>query len=177
MVSTIDKLLADKKTRLHRIEYGGLSKQELKDKLCRSGIKLNLYAGILLDSDVFIISQSGKEAFVGELTVQDLGFECGATLCQLLASVEKTGLHLCPLELGPYFRLEFLDQEEEFEGENHKAPKGSLTILSEPLIPDDDSFPKGFYLRKIDGELWLRGYCCSMEYVWAPTDRVAVSLH
>ncbi len=156
------------------LQYGGLTKQQLRDVLSRSGIRLNLYAQMLFDTELFVVSTTHNKAIVAQLSIQDLGFENGTTFYQLLASVERAGFHLCPLELGPYLRLKFVDQEEEFEGESHKAPKGSLTILSDPLIPTDDSFPKGFYLRKIDGTLWLRGYCCSLDYVWAPTDRIAV---
>ena len=43
----------------------------------------------------------------------------------------------------------------------------SITIASEILTEDDD-FPKGFYLRKIDGMLWLRGYLADQLHVWNP---------
>lgn len=33
-----------------------------------------------------------------------------------------------------------------------KTPEGAVTVVSE-IIKDQVSFPKGFYLRKIDGEL------------------------
>ena len=35
--------------------------------------------------------------------------------------------------------------------------------LSE-LLEGDDAFPKGLYLRKVDGGLWLRGYVCDPAY-------------
>jgi hypothetical protein len=51
----------------------------------------------------------------------------------------------------------------------HRAPAGSITIASSPL-DDRDETPKGFYLRRVDGTLWLRGYRSSPAHVWDPED-------
>ena len=45
----------------------------------------------------------------------------------------------------------------------HSSPDGAITVLSE-LLEGDDAFPKGLYLRKVDGNLWLRGYVCDSAY-------------
>lgn len=45
----------------------------------------------------------------------------------------------------------------------HSSPDGAVTVLSE-LLEGDDAFPKGLYLRKVDGNLWLRGYVCDSAY-------------
>jgi hypothetical protein len=39
-------------------------------------------------------------------------------------------------------------------------------------LVEDDEFPKGFYLRRIDGVLWLRGYRSGPAHVWSPDDRL-----
>lgn len=44
-----------------------------------------------------------------ELTVEDLGFLEGANTTQIYKRAGELGLELCPLELGPYLRLEYLD--------------------------------------------------------------------
>lgn len=47
----------------------------------------------------------------------------------------------------------YLDQPEGYSGhpiQQHRAPVGSITIASEILTEDED-FPKGFYLRRING--------------------------
>jgi hypothetical protein len=107
-----------------------------------------------------------------ELTVGDLGFSDGATTTQIFKRASELGLELCPLELGPYLRLEYLDQAEGYSAsalQQHQAPSGSITIASEILTKDDD-FPKGFYLRRINGMLWLRGYRADHLHVWNPDD-------
>jgi len=48
-----------------------------------------------------------------------------------------------------------------------RAPSGSIKIASQPLS-DDVEYPKGFSLRVVDGELWLRGYRCDDSYVFEP---------
>jgi hypothetical protein len=81
---------------------------------------------------------------------------------------------LCPLELGPHPRLQFLDQPEGHLGHpssKHRAPHGSITVASRPLTEDYET-PKGFYLRRIDGVLWLRGYCSAPDDIWNPEDRL-----
>jgi hypothetical protein len=101
-----------------------------------------------------------------EISVLDLGFTQGASDSSVLEASTVHGLALCPLELGPHLRLQpegFLDRPPS----KHCAPPNSITIASEPLTEDDD-FPKGFYVRRIEGTLWLRGYCSSPEHIRGP---------
>jgi hypothetical protein len=41
-----------------------------------------------------------------------------------------------------------------------------------PMLSPEDEFPKGFYLRRIKGELWLRGYRAGAEHVWSSGDHL-----
>lgn len=109
-----------------------------------------------------------------ELTVRDLGFPQGATTADLCAQAVLLGLQLCPLELGPHLRLHYLDQPKGYWGQpirQHQAPSRSITILSASLLEDDD-FPKGFYIRKIKGELWIRGYRARVDHLWEADDHL-----
>jgi hypothetical protein len=45
-----------------------------------------------------------------------------------------------------------------------RAPTGAIHVASEPLSRDVE-YPKGFYLRIVDGQAWLRGYRCDDTYV------------
>ena len=44
-----------------------------------------------------------------------------------------------------------------------------VTVASAPLC-DDEEVPKGFYLRRIEGVLWLRGYQSWSGHVWSGED-------
>jgi hypothetical protein len=154
------------------VTVGGLTKSGLMEELQRNAISINEAAERLFASEHFTTSGTRYAVTTVELTVRDLGFLQGATIAEIYARAEALGLGLCPLELGPHLRLQYLDQPEGYWGQpvrQHQAPSGSITIASEKLTEDDD-FPKGFYLRRIKGELWLRGYRSGPEHVWEHDD-------
>ncbi|MER2008033.1 MAG: helicase [Psychrobacillus sp.] len=153
------------------LEIGGLTKFQLIQKLENHSIRLNEYAEKLLSDDKFIPSKNKYSVTTVTLTVRELGFREGATMSQIFKRASEVGLNLCPLEVGPYLRLELLDQP---EGNTkiqvpQQAPSGSITVASE-IVSEDDNFPKGFYLRNIDGVLWLRGYIADDLHVWNSED-------
>lgn len=155
------------------IEVGGLTNLQLFQGLQQNSILMNKYAERLLLSDgKFTTSETKYRLNTVQLTVRDLGYSNGATLPQIYERAIELGLELCPLELGPFLRLMYLDQPEGDVGNNskHQAPSGSITVASE-IVSEDDDFPKGFYLRKINGELWLRGYIADHLHIWHPSDQ------
>lgn len=157
---------------LRTVEVGGLTKSQLIQKLQQCSILINEYGERLLADDKFTTSETKYSILTVELTVEALGFPDGADLAQIFKKASELGLELCPLELGPHLRMQYLDQPEGYSGhplQRQKAPSGSITIASEILTEDDD-FPKGFYLRRINGELWLRGYRADHLYIWNPGD-------
>ena len=87
------------------------------------------------------------------------------------------GLALCPPQLDPHFRLHDREQpagDWERPVRQHQAPSGSITIATIPiasvLLTPADALPKGFYVRRIQGELWLCGYRAGPGHVWAADD-------
>lgn len=160
------------------IVFGGLSKQALLAKLERASIQLNQYAHLLLSTDRFVTSETTQVATLIILSVGELGFPNGATSAEITERAKQYQLRPCPLELAPYFRLHYLDQIENNQPSNNKAPQGSITVLSEPVLDredgGDEEFPKGFYLRHTNGQLWLRGYFSPDDYCWEPQDRFAL---
>jgi hypothetical protein len=154
------------------VRVGGMSKHELLSELLKSGIELNEAGQALFAHDQFTTSKAASSIKTVELSVANLGYAQGATTPRIHERAVELGLSLCPLELGPCLRLQYRDQPEGCIGHppsQHKAPSGSLTVASRELT-DDDETPKGFYLRRIEGVLWLRGYWCRPEHVWSPED-------
>lgn len=154
------------------VEVGGLTKTQLIEKLQQNSILMNELGMELLADDRFTTSDTKYSMEIVELSVGELGFPDGATTSRIFEKAIESGLQLCPLELGPYLRLLYLDQPEGYSGkpvQQNRAPVGSITIASE-IITDDEEFPKGFYLRKMKGALWLRGYCADHQHVWDPDD-------
>ena len=161
-----------------KLRIGGVSKLELLSRLSAKQVKLNDFAQTLFASDFFNPIESEIEIITVEVSVMKIGFPDGATFPAIAQRAESLGLLLAPIEVGPHLRIEYTTQVEGKFGyteTSHRAPPNSVTIASSPLS-EDDSVPKGFYLRRIDGELWLRGYVSSLDHVWSPEDRLILSL-
>ena len=155
------------------IRVGWLSREDLLASLDRLGVLRNASADVLLTSDVF--DRQRLESFrVVQRTVGQLGFRNGAALPSIFTRAQTVGLSLCPAITGPYLRLVMAGQESAPDSvlSNGSAPSGSITVAAAPL-DDDDDFPKGFYLRAVNGVLWLRGYRTTDTYIWSPDDRFA----
>jgi hypothetical protein len=156
------------------VRIGGMGRLELLAEIQRKGVEVN-QAGLDLFADSrFTTSAVGSVVDIVEVTVAGLGFSQGATIDKIRERAMQLGMSPCPLELGPHLRLQHPDQPEGHLGyppSQHRAPPGSLTIVSPPLAADED-IPKGFYLRRIDGVLWLRGYRSGPDHVWSAEDHL-----
>ena len=170
VVQTVRVPTAD---RPRALRVGGLTRVALIDRLRAAGVSLNASAETLLQHVVFDAPEV-MDVEIVESTVGDLGFTDGATLFQIFAAAKERGLRLCPPFTGPYLRLSLPNQETAPDSvmSNGRAPSGSITVASEALWQDDE-YPKGFYVRVVDGVPWLRGYCCSDQHVWSAEDRLA----
>ncbi len=156
------------------VHVGGRNGHELLEDLKGSGVEINELGLALLSSPAFKASETRRSFVTIELTVRNLGSPQGATISAVYEMAKNLGLSLCPVELGPHLRLQYLDQPEGFWGQpesRHRAPPGSITIAS-GVLEEDDDFPKGFYLRRIKGALWLRGYRSDSGHIWSPEDRL-----
>ena len=156
------------------VSVGGTSKPLLLARLATAGVELNEAARILFASEKFTTSSKSQSLLTVELSVRQLGFTDGTTASEFVGKAIAAGLSLAPVELGPHLRLQYLDQPEGYWGypvTEHRAPPGSIAIASAPLS-EEDQFPKGFYLRRIKGTLWLRGYWCSSSNRWDADDRL-----
>ena len=162
----------------HEVFVGGKSGAELLQDLLRAGIHLNAAAEQFLNDPSFEQSSPMALVKVAELSVGLLGFNQGATLPAILGAAASFGLMPCHPATGAHLRLLLADQPEGAVGQpvtKGCAPPGSITVISLPLS-SDPAFPKGLYLRRIHGSLWLRGYRSDDEHTWAPGDHLVFNL-
>ena len=152
-----------------------MGKAEMLVALRERGIRLNEAAEALFADCRFVPAKQTEVIPIATVSVADLGFADGATYAQLTARALECHLAECPLELGPHLRMGFMDQPEgpALPAATDEAPPGSITIASPPL-DDSEETPKGFYLRRVDGVLWLRGYWSHPGHVWNPGDVFAL---
>lgn len=156
------------------VNVGGLSRQQLMERLASDGVLLNAHAETLIGGPAFDDGVASEMVSITERSVVDLGLVDGASLSQIYARAEAKGLRLCPPATGPYLRLAMGEQASAPDAllSSGRAPSGSLTVASRAMWADDE-WPKGFYLRVIEGQSWLRGYRCDDEHIWSPDDRFA----
>jgi len=143
-----------------QVTIGGLVRAQLQHRLVRTGVQLNEYAKMLLAHRVFDEIVPVQELTVVSRNLQQLDLDAGATLPQIFDRAISHGLQLCSPITGPYLRLAYLTQSTSSDSvlSAGKSPVDSLTIASSAL--GDEEFPRGFYLRVVDGVPWLRGYRC-----------------
>ena len=154
------------------LRIGGIAKQDLLARLAAAQVEINSAGQQLFADERFGIALQPIVVQVHQLSVSGLGLEQGGTMSQVLAAAAQRGLYPCPLEVAPHLRLALTDQNEGavgFPHTRHRAPPGSITVISPPLC-DEDEVPKGFYLRRIEGRLWLRGYTSWPGHLWQPED-------
>lgn len=154
------------------VAIGGMTSVELNNALASANVGLNEHAKTLL-ADV-ANPREREQLTVVFRSVTDMGLPVGGTSQELFARAADNGLLLCPVDLAPYLRLALVDQDVAPDSLNNagRAPSSSVTVASPPLV-DDDAYPKGFYLRVVDGRPWLRGYRCDATHEWSPQDLFA----
>lgn len=152
-------------------EIGTMTRPQLQEALRNADVEMNDSAIILLDDPIFDCPKP-ETLTVVEHSLIELGLEDGAVLSRIFQAGHENGFYLCPPTTAPYLRLMMHTQRTAPDAvmSNGQAPSGSLTIASPPL-QSDAAFPKGFYLRVVNGQHWLRGYRCDDEHAWDPQDR------
>lgn len=137
------------------------SLQTLKER----GILTNRYAETYISHPCFSAGTSG-EITAAIISPEELGLERGASLDELFKHIKGTRFAPCPPDTGFFLRLAWTDQPQSQNSVltgTHGSPDRAVTVLSE-MLERDDSFPKGLYLRRVNGDLWLRGYVCDSAY-------------
>ncbi len=156
---------------IQRVPY---TKDQVLQKLKEHSILINHYAEEFISHPRFSAGQPDKMT-VAVASLKELGLEEGATLSELFQHIRGTRFTPCPPDTGLFLRLAWTDQPKSRNAVitgTHQSPDRAVTVLSEILEPDD-AFPKGLYLRNVEGNLWLRGYVCDTEYRF-PNDALFV---
>jgi hypothetical protein len=150
---------------LFTIEPEPFPKEKISEKLRENGILTNRYAEEFFSHPGFATERAERSDIV-IISLSELGFSEGATLEEVVRRLPALQLKPCDASTGLFFRFAWKDQQisrNSVISGTHEVPDSAVTVLSEPL-EKDDAFPKGLYLRNVDGKLWLRGYVCDSVY-------------
>jgi hypothetical protein len=168
--------------RRHGIEIGGKDERVLGEFLKRNGCKRGVDVESMMEHDDFGRSlrvedpeqpdwkkwslKSREEVILIRLSVEDLGFSSGATLEEIYAKAKELGLELCPPEVGPQLRLQYLDQS-----------TGDNTYVGMKPIPDGKGNPRLFsVVHNPIGEPWIDGCWMNPKNKWYPESKFVFRL-
>lgn len=139
--------------------------EQILETLKAHGILTNRYAEKYISHPCFAAREPG-EMTAAIISLEELGLDRGASLNELFQYIRGTQFSPCPPDTAFFLRLAWTDQPQSQNSiltGTHSSPDQAVTVLSN-LLERDDSFPKGLYLRKVDGNLWLRGYVCDSAF-------------
>jgi hypothetical protein len=137
------------------ISVGGLTKEQLIQRLVDGGVQFNKYAETLFQHQLFTPSEKPEMVKLVRVKLSDLGLKNPFSYQAIMERSANLGLKLCPLYLGAFLRLEYLNQSE-----------GPYLTIASPVPESDEDYPTGFYIRNNEGALWLRGYRVTGEPEW-----------
>lgn len=151
-----------------------IPKDRLRSLLEEREIRINRYAETYIAHPGFRADRT-EEKRVVIASLREIGLENGGSLADIFQSLPALGLGPCAPDTGLYLRLAWTAQPQSRDTVltgTHRSPEGAVTVLSEPL-EREDAFPKGLYLRNVDGKLWLRGYICDGVHRFSGDDLFA----
>ncbi|KIP75836.1 hypothetical protein SN10_07860 [Vibrio harveyi] len=141
-----------------KVEIGNHTNAELLQELKDQRIQFNPFALQLFEDQLIQTKQGGQTLSLLVTTPSELGAPFGATLAELLAHAALKGLEPCPLAVAPYLLLQGISlTKDEY-----------ITLASLPLA-QEETYPRGLYLRKRDDGVWLRGYRCDGTFIFPPS--------
>ena len=139
------------------LSIGGVSKDDILRCLAQNAIKLNDYARDLFADPEFKTSSEARDVRLALVSLPEIGLPNGGRFDDILSQASNVGLEPCPLEVAPHLRLSYLGQI-----------LGPYLTVASSVFRSDPLAPNGFYLRRHEDGLWLRGYNADYDHVYAP---------
>jgi hypothetical protein len=137
------------------ISIGGVLKVQLINQLVEKGIQFNKYAQMLFAHSSFSVGHEIEKVKLAKVNLSDLRITKPCFYQEIVGSASDLGLKLCPIYLGAFLRLAYLEQ-----------PEGPYLTIASVMPENDENYPNGFYVRNLENSLWLRGYKASDDYEW-----------
>ncbi|MDO8511974.1 MAG: hypothetical protein Q7S57_01770 [bacterium] len=141
------------------VEIGGKTKDQLKQESEQAIVNISAYTKSMLDNKDFTTQESMEKINLIRLTVKDLGFKSGATTEEIYQRAFELGLERCPAEVGPNYRLQYLDQ-----------PMNERLYIGMKQITDSVGDPGVFGLERNEDGLWLNGPWSEPARGWDPNE-------
>lgn len=138
---------------------GLVSADDFRTALGKAGCKIGDWGNDILGQPAFQVSPEPKTANLVKVSGRELGFDRDATTQEIWDRALELELELCPNEVGPQLRLQYLDQ---LMGE-------WLRVAMKPIDSDGNLYV--FNVGRGGDGLWLDGTYGNPVSVWDPVDR------
>jgi len=136
----------------------GLQPSDFEEAIKEKDCIVSDWAKDIISKPAFTVSQEEQEIKLVKLTVRELGFEEGATTKEIYERAQELVFKLCPAEVGPQLRLQYLDQ-----------PKGEWIRVAMKPITDSGGDLGVFRVAHGDGGRYLACLCGIPDRYW-PAD-------
>ena len=147
----------EKKIPILAIKIGGKTKEQLQQKLKQAGVNTTSLAEDMIISPDFTTLPEAQILITVRLKLYQLGLLGNPTTNQVHARARKLGLELCPDEVGPHLRLQYIDQ-----------PIREWFYVGMKKITNSDGSTHVFTLARHEDGLWLEDYWARPDYEWVP---------
>ena len=132
----------------------------LKQAIQENGLRVSDYAADIMAKSELTLSAEESTLDLVNVSAADFNFTGRTPLRYIFARAFDFGLSLCPAEVGPQLRLQYLDQPND----------EWLSIAMEP-IADSDNGRDIFLVTHEDDGRWLRTDSGDPINLWNPEDR------
>lgn len=141
------------------------SGEDFCSTLEQDNYKVSEWARTILRQKMFTVATKETDIDLICLSIVELGFPEGASYHDICARAKDVGLSLCPAEVGPQLRLQYVDQPQE----------ESLLIAMEAILDSVGDFSL-FCVWRHRRARWLDGHSGSPGLCWRGDGRFVFCL-
>lgn len=142
------------------ITIGTIPREKFTPTLKERGMNVSDWPADMMKQDAFTVVSQEEQIDLVVVSVRDLGFDKATRYDAICQRAEERGLELCPPEVGPQLRLQYLDQ-----------PLGEWLVIAMEAIRDSIGGLSVFCVAHSDDGLWLSRRYGFPGLCWLPDDR------
>ena len=128
---------------------------DFRTALKKAGCRIGDWGNDILGKPAFTVSKEEVEVDLVIKSVAELGFPNGATRAKIYEKAIELGLELCPSEVGPQLRLQYLDQ-----------PNNEWLLIAMEPISGSGGVLLVFDVGRVGGDRWLFAHCGLPGRLW-----------
>lgn len=152
----MEKATFDQVWKTVKLGTGLQTAEDFRRAFRNDGIRIGNWADDILGRPAFTVATKETELELVKVSVAELGFKDGACREDIYKQALRSGLELCPNEVGPQLRLQYKDQ-----------PRGEWILIAMEPIAGSDGGLSVFFVERDGRGLWLSGSCGSPVSVWS----------